>query len=113
MHDITVEGAQHLSRAMTDAITRPHVGTCMSVRDLNGLINALNAAYIRQGFITSRAYLPEQKLSSGHLRIVVIEGKLAGIQLQGRPARLATVMAFPGCTGRSSTCGTWNRGSRT
>ncbi|QIP34451.1 ShlB/FhaC/HecB family hemolysin secretion/activation protein [Komagataeibacter rhaeticus] len=100
VHDITVEGAQHLSRATTDAITGPHVGTCMSVRDLNGLINALNAAYIRQGFITSRAYLPEQKLSSGHLRIVVIEGKLAGVQLQGRPARLATVMAFPGLHGK-------------
>lgn len=100
IHSITVEGVSRLSQADIGNMTQPHVGSCMTVRDLNSLIDALNAAYVQQGYITSRAYLPEQKLSSGHLRIVVIEGKLTELKLEGRPTRLAIAMAFPALHGK-------------
>ena len=35
--------------------------------------------YIDRGYVTSRAYLPQQDLSSGELRVIVVEGRLEGL----------------------------------
>ncbi|MGX4731392.1 POTRA domain-containing protein, partial [Pseudomonas corrugata] len=57
--------------------------------------------YIEKGLVTSRAYLPQQDLSSGHLQVLVVEGRLEGLkgaensQLSAREL----AMAFPGKTG--------------
>lgn len=48
IHSITVEGISRLSQADIGNMTQPHVGSCMTVRDLNSLIDALNAAYVQQ-----------------------------------------------------------------
>jgi hemolysin activation/secretion protein len=55
--------------------------------------------YISRGYITSRAFLTEQDLSHGQLNIVVLEGKLEEIRLEGKTP-LMLKMAFPGREGR-------------
>ncbi|HDX3908406.1 TPA: ShlB/FhaC/HecB family hemolysin secretion/activation protein, partial [Enterobacter asburiae] len=54
--------------------------------------------YISRGYITSRAFLTEQDLSGGQLNIVVLEGRLEAIRLEGETPRMLK-MAFPGRTG--------------
>lgn len=92
---VTIEGARHLSRDEINHLVRDYEGKCLSIADINALVNVINGAYVSRGYITSRAYLPEQNISSGVLKIVVIEGKLAAIEMQGRPARATIAMAFP------------------
>ncbi|MDV0916573.1 POTRA domain-containing protein, partial [Enterobacter asburiae] len=50
------------------------------------------------GYITSRAFLTEQDLSGGQLNIVVLEGRLEAIRLEGETPRMLK-MAFPGRVG--------------
>ena len=54
--------------------------------------------YISRGYITSRAFLTEQDLSGGQLNIVVLEGRLEAIRLEGETPRMLK-MAFPGRVG--------------
>lgn len=96
---VSISGATHLSAGKLRHMTAGYEGRCLGVSDLNGLINRINESYVRKGYITSRAYLPEQKLSSGELSVVVVEGRLEGIDMQGRSRRLVPDMAFPGLKG--------------
>ncbi|UMM64028.1 hypothetical protein DM15PD_10090 [Aristophania vespae] len=95
IHKITVEGNRHIGSQKITQLTNPYQERCLTIRDINSIVNDINNAYIIKGYITSRAYLPEQHLSTGTLKIVVIEGKLAAIDLQGRPRRATIAMAFP------------------
>ncbi|EDX1476372.1 ShlB/FhaC/HecB family hemolysin secretion/activation protein, partial [Salmonella enterica subsp. enterica serovar Bonariensis] len=66
---------------------------------LTELTNVISDWYISRGYITSRAFLTEQDLSSGVLHIAVLEGKLQQIRLEGVPSR-TLLMTFPGMEGK-------------
>jgi len=65
------------------------------------LLKVITDYYIEKGLVTSRAYLPQQDLSGGHLKVVVIEGRLEGLKgAEGSKLSDRELgMAFPGKTG--------------
>lgn len=67
---------------------------CMTLRDINQRVRDVSQAYLTRGYITSRAWLPEQDISSGVLNIAVMEGKIESITLDGVQDS-AINMAFP------------------
>lgn len=56
---------------------------CLSSADLARLLAEMTRAYMDRGDITTRAYLPEQDLSAGTLRIEVIAGRIERFDVQG------------------------------
>ncbi len=79
-------------------LTQPYLQQCLGIGQINALVKQVSDWYIGQGYITSRAFLTEQDLSSGTLSLTVMEGKLEAIKMENqRGAMLA--MAFPGLTG--------------
>nr|WP_109785719.1 ShlB/FhaC/HecB family hemolysin secretion/activation protein [Pseudomonas sp. OV226] len=99
--DIELKGAGSLSAAERERLLKPYIGQCLGVTQLNELLKVITDHYIDKGLVTSRAYLPQQDLSTGHLQVLVVEGKLEGLkgadgsQLSEREL----AMAFPGKTG--------------
>jgi hemolysin activation/secretion protein len=97
---IELDNAAHLGQAEQATILRPYAGRCLSLADIDALMSALNAAYISHGFVTSRAYIPQQNLSSGTLRLIMVEGTVAGFVFKGEPAAHHELGAFPGLKGK-------------
>jgi hemolysin activation/secretion protein len=97
---IGIAGAPHLSGSDKTRLMAKFLGRCLTLADLNGVIDTINQAYIQRGYITSRAYLPPQDLATGHLRVVVVEGRISDFRLSGARGRLAQAMAFPGQQGQ-------------
>lgn len=99
--DIELKGADSLSDSDKNRLLKPYIGQCLGVAQLNELLKVITNHYIEKGLVTSRAYLPQQDLSGGHLQVLVVEGKLEGLkgadgsQLSDREL----AMAFPGKTG--------------
>ncbi|WP_310262354.1 ShlB/FhaC/HecB family hemolysin secretion/activation protein [Pseudomonas sp. 3296] len=99
--DIELKGADRLSASERERLLKPYIGQCLGVTQLNELLKVITDHYLDKGLITSRAYLPQQDLSTGHLQVLVVEGKLEalkgadGSQLSEREL----AMAFPGKTG--------------
>jgi hemolysin activation/secretion protein len=99
--DIELKGADSLSERDKTRLLKPYIGECLGVPQLNELLKVITDHYIEKGLVTSRAYLPQQDLSTGHLQVLVVEGKLEGMkgaensQLSAREL----AMAFPGKTG--------------
>lgn len=96
---IDIDGATKLSVAASAKLTAPWVNQCLDIPRLTELTNAISDWYISRGYITSRAFLTEQDLSSGVLHIAVLEGKLQQIRLEGVPSRTLK-MIFPGLEGK-------------
>ncbi|SIR11845.1 hemolysin activation/secretion protein [Rhizobium sp. RU33A] len=77
-------------------------GRCLGLAELNSALEAITFLYVDRGYVSSRAYLPEQDLADGSLDILVIEGKLETIALNGRqPADPQIATAFPGLPGKT------------
>ena len=98
---IEVTGVTLLSSATIDQAIAPYQGRCLALEDLNGALQQLSFLYVKRGYVTSRAYLPEQDLSDGALEIVVVEGFLEAIVMDGEAERHAGRIgtAFPGLQG--------------
>jgi len=98
---IDIQGADALGPAQKAELVQPYLGQCLGVAQLNELLGVVTDRYLQLGLVTSRAYLPQQDLSTGALTLQVVEGRLEGI----RPADDSGLsprevnMAFPGHVG--------------
>jgi hemolysin activation/secretion protein len=99
IYSIVFEGDLLLSESSRSQLIHPYLGKCLGVSQLNDLLKAITDHYLSRGFVTTRAYLPQQDLSSGELKIIVVEGRFEGFNPSevASPGELA--MAFPGHTG--------------
>lgn len=99
--NIELSGADALAAGERAEVIKPYIGQCLGVPQLNEVLKVITDRYLAKGLVTSRAYLPQQGLSSGNLKIQVVEGKLEG--LIGADGSGITdrqlVMSFPGKTG--------------
>ncbi|MBR2069523.1 MAG: ShlB/FhaC/HecB family hemolysin secretion/activation protein [Candidatus Gastranaerophilales bacterium] len=59
------------------------VGDEVTINDLIGMANAITEHYQRNGYISTTAYLPPQKVEDGNVEIVVLEGKYGNITIEG------------------------------
>ncbi|MFU2319049.1 POTRA domain-containing protein [Rahnella sp. PCH160] len=65
MHSITLLGADYLPTGEQQKLIQPYLQKCLGNGQINALVKQVSDWYIGQGFITSRAFLTEQDLSSG------------------------------------------------
>ncbi|RBH52586.1 MULTISPECIES: ShlB/FhaC/HecB family hemolysin secretion/activation protein [Pseudomonas] len=77
---IDLQGADALSASERERLLKPYIGQCLGVPQLNELLKVITDRYIEKGLVTSRAYLPQQDLSTGNLKVLVVEGKLEGLK---------------------------------
>ena len=71
-------------------------GKCVNLNDLNAYLNEMNAFYSDRGYITTRVYLPEQDLSNGILKVLIIPGRIEGFDYEsGESADSRIFAAFP------------------
>lgn len=66
-----------------NAITKPLEGKEVTIQELGKIADAITQLYVERGYITSRAVLPDQKITDGLVRILVIEGSLEKIEIEG------------------------------
>ena len=75
IQNIELKGADSLPAPDRERLLKPYIGECSGVSQLNALLKVITDYYIDKGLVTSRAYLPQQDMSKGHLQVLVVEGK--------------------------------------
>ena len=79
VNSIEVSPSEILSREEINNVIGQYVGRNVFMTDIQDAINALNNLYAERGFVTARAYLPEQTVSNGNIRIELIESKVGDV----------------------------------
>lgn len=72
----------------------------LGLEDVNNILRELTNRYIELGYITCRAYLPDQDITTGTLTIKCVEGELEDFSGATDPLVINTKTAFPGLKGR-------------
>jgi hemolysin activation/secretion protein len=80
---IEVLGSTILSQKEITAITKPFTLRTVTLKQLIGVANNITQIYINRGYVTSRAVVADQTIIDGVVQIVVIEGSLEKIEIQG------------------------------
>lgn len=98
---IHLQGASLISAAEQDTLLKPFIDQCLGVEQLNALLKAITDYYLNHGYVTTRAYLPQQDLADGELEIRVVEGLLQEIDGGDVACPRELAMSFPGQTGEA------------
>ena len=82
VNSIEVSPSEILTREEINSVIGQYVGKNIFMNDIQEAINGLNKLYAEKGFVTARAYLPEQTVSNGNIKIELIESKIGNISVQ-------------------------------
>ena len=96
---VVLDGSSLINQRQQQMLFAPWQGRCLDMSRIQQLTDTVSDWYISRGYITSRAFLTEQDLRSGELRLAILEGKLEQIRMDGVPER-ELKMAFPGLQGK-------------
>lgn len=99
---IEVTGVTLLRAAETDAALAPFRGQCLDIDGINGALEAITFLYVDKGYVTARAYLPEQNIADRSLDITVVEGELSAVTFNGETRPLWEAIVFPDLSGKAA-----------
>lgn len=77
---ISLTGCTLLDEADYAEIIDRYTSKCLRLADIKELIRELTNLYIAKGYITSRVFVPQQDMSSGVLKLVVVEGEVSSFK---------------------------------
>jgi len=82
---IDVQGVSLIAQNVIDGITKDYEGRELTLKDMQKVCDLITDEYRKKGYVTSRAYMPPQTISSkeGILVIIVIQGKIGNIEVKG------------------------------
>jgi hemolysin activation/secretion protein len=80
---ITVTGVTLISEKELRKIIQPYEGKELSVKDMQKVADLITDAYRKKGYVTSRAYIPPQKIENQTLELRVMEGITGNIDVKG------------------------------
>ena len=79
---IEVAASEILSREEISDVVSKYVNRNLYISDIQEMINELNALYDNRGFVTARAYLPEQQVSDGSIYVGLMESRIGQINVE-------------------------------
>ena len=83
LNSVTIEGVNAFKKTRFEALHRDKIGTEVSAALLWELAGSISKAYKDEGYFLSRAYVPEQTVDTGDIRIKVIEGYIGDVEIVG------------------------------
>lgn len=80
--NIEFSGNDKIGGKSINKAIKPYLNTCMSLADINNMLNTITNLYIEKGYISSRAFMtmPQKRIKEGILEIKIVEGKLSKIE---------------------------------
>ncbi len=80
---MVVDPALHLPAGLADALQQEFMGQPLSMALLNRMVKMINKAYQSTDFPLVDAYLPQQDITRGQVQIIVREGVLGEVKVEG------------------------------
>ena len=76
---VEVSPSSILSRDEVNSVVSPLIGKNVYISDIKTAVEQINKLYAQKGFVTARAFLPEQAVDNGHIKIELIESKVGNV----------------------------------
>ncbi len=83
INNIEVSPSQILTEQEIKDIIEDYTQTNLTFEQLQEIVNRINKLYLEKGFVTARAYLPEQTIENETIKIELLEGKVGDLTIEG------------------------------
>jgi hemolysin activation/secretion protein len=80
---LEIEGADRMRPGFRAQLRQDFEGRALGIEDVEQLLMQITRHYVSRGYVTTRAYIPDQDLSNGTLRVLVVEGRVEAMQQSG------------------------------
>ena len=77
-----VAPSEILTKEEINSVIQPIIGKNASIADIQAVVDKINDMYAAKGFVTARAFLPEQTVSNGNIYISLTESKIGTITVE-------------------------------
>ena len=81
LEHIEVTPSKILTKDEINDIIEEYTQTNVKFEQMQEIVNKLNNLYAEKGFVTARAYLPEQTIKDETIKIVLVEGKVGEVNV--------------------------------
>ena len=82
INSVEVAPSSILSKDEVNNVVKQLVGKNVFISDIQKAIDEINNLYAQKGFVTAKAFLPEQTVQNGHIYIELVESKIGNITVQ-------------------------------
>ena len=82
VQEFDVLGSSVFETSDFDAVLAPFVGQSLGIDQLRQAADSITQLYLNEGYITSRAVLPNQPITDGIVKLQIIEGSLEEIRIE-------------------------------
>lgn len=82
INSIQVSPSEILTKEDINKVISPLIGKNVYISDLKAAVEQINRMYAEKGFVTARAFLPEQTVQNGNVRIELIESKVGNVTVE-------------------------------
>lgn len=82
INSIEVAPSSVLSKEEVNNVVKQLVGKNVFISDIQKVIDEINHMYAEKGFVTAKAFLPEQTVENGHIYIELVESKVGTLAVQ-------------------------------
>jgi hemolysin activation/secretion protein len=82
--EIIIEGNTVVDTPTLQKIVAPYLNTALTIEDMAALTDLVTMAYQDAGYLLARAFLPEQEVKDGVLKITVAEGYIGQFSIEGQ-----------------------------
>ena len=82
VNSVEVSPSQILTKDEVDQIVRPLIGRSVGIAEIKNVVENINRVYAERGFVTARAFLPEQTVQNGVIRIELVESKVGNVTVE-------------------------------
>lgn len=79
---IEVSPSQILTEDEIKSIIEEYTQENLTIAQLQEIINKINTLYLQKGYVTARAFLPEQDIENETIKIQLVEGKVGNINIE-------------------------------
>ena len=83
LKSVSIEGATIYSKEELQATFNDKIGQKVSLADLQDIAKSISDRYRKDGYTLSQAVVPQQNVSSGKIKIRVVEGFVGNIIIEG------------------------------
>ncbi len=82
VNSVEVAPSEILTKEEINKLVQPIVGKNVFIEDIQKVIDSINNLYAEKGFVTARAFLPEQTVENGNIYIALTESRIGSITVQ-------------------------------
>lgn len=81
LSSVDIPVSQILKPEDVSAVTAEYIGKEVTISKLKEMVTRINELYANAGFVTSRAYLPEQTVRGGVVKVALVEAKTGTVDV--------------------------------